>query len=231
MKIDKFGNRYVTNDNGSLFKLDRQGKAVGQFSPAYGIPITDFQVSQSVNIFIFYLDWQQFVLLDRFLGNPREFSLEVADLGYISAACQAADGTLWLFDQSAFSLKKYDPTNQEVLLSLPLNFEGKLEDVQVNQLREYQNKVFALTPDELWVFNSLGELEYRKKWKNHTQFGVYNQTVWGLSEDQLTCWETTTDSTFTRSLPQKDIQTAGFYEDKWHFADEHTLWAYKYLDK
>ncbi len=135
MQADRYGNLFVADKRGNIFKLDSLGRTLETYSPKSVALPSDLQVSQSVNVFVFYEDWQRFVLLDRFLGNARTFEFsDSEEIGYVKSACWASDGNVWLFDQSNFSLKKYNPTTKSILLSLPFNFSLENEELEITQV-------------------------------------------------------------------------------------------------
>ena len=200
IQLDEFGNVFVATSDKNIFKLDSLGKQLETYSPNGFAKISDWQVSRSVNIFLFYEDWQKFTLLDRFLGNARDFSLEEESMGYVTAAALASDGNIWLFDQSDFSLKKFNPTNKEIILSFPFNFIA--DDLSINQLREYQGKVFGISDTQLYVFNFLGELEWQMDWENPRSIVFENNRLLWIEEAELKSWEIFQDQQQSYRLPE-----------------------------
>ena len=112
LDIDRFGNLYVVDSQQNIIKYDSLGKQLAIFSSPSMATVSQLQVTQSVNVFIFYEDAQRAILMDRFLGSARNVEWENSTISYVTAACLSNDGNIWLFDQSDFSLKKYRQTCQ-----------------------------------------------------------------------------------------------------------------------
>ena len=66
------------------------------------------------------------------------------------------DGNIWLFDQSDFSIKKYNPTLKEVIFYTPLNNFIQSEE-EIYFMREYQNKLFIASENNgVLMFDNMG---------------------------------------------------------------------------
>jgi hypothetical protein len=206
----------VADRNGNIFKLDSLGKTLETYSPIGGALPSDLQVSQSVNVFAFYEDWQRFVLLDRFLGNARtyEFS-DSEEIGYVKSACWASDGNIWLFDQSDFSLKKYNPTTKSILLSLPFNFSLENEELEITQLREHEGKIIGISENKIFVFSFTGNLEWSFEAENISEIGFREKSVFWIGEQgKVNFWNFFKNTQSTIQLP-KLVAKLDCYNGNW----------------
>ncbi len=215
-QVDRYGNLFVADRNGNIFKLDSLGNTLETYSPVGGALPSDLQVSQSVNVFAFYEDWQRFVLLDRFLGNARTFEFsDSEEIGYVKSACWASDGNVWLFDQSNFSLKKYNPTTKSILLSLPFNFSAENEELEITQLREYEGKIIGLSENKIFVFSFTGNLEWSFEAGNISEIGFKEKSVFWVGEQgAINFWDFFKNVKSTIQ-PPKPFEKVEFYNEKW----------------
>lgn len=215
-QVDRYGNLFVGDRNGNIFKLDSLGNTLETYSPVSGSLPSDLQVSQSVNVFVFYEDWQRFVLLDRFLGNARTFEFsDSEEIGYVKSACWASDGNVWLFDQSNFSLKKYNPTTKSILLSLPFNFSSENEELEITQLREYEGKIIGLSESKIFVFSFTGNLEWSFEVENISEIGFKEKSIFWLGEQgEVHFWEFLKNKKSKLQLP-KSFEKLEYYDENW----------------
>lgn len=227
LQPDRYGNLFLADKNGNIFKLDSLGTTLETYSPVGVALPSDLQVSQSVNIFVFYEDWQRFVLLDRFLGNARtyEFS-DSEDIGYVKSACWASDGNVWLFDQSDFSLKKYNPTSKTVLLSFPFNFSSEIEELEITQLREYEGKIIGISENQLFVFSFTGNLEWTYEAENISEIGFRKNSILWMNDNALFSWDFIKNDSSSEKLPQ-NFEKGFSSENSWFGYWENQLFLYK----
>lgn len=146
---------FSTNQSGTLFLGDAQGvvraydttgRVTHTFSPPRVAEVTTLEAGQHLRVFCFSRDVQEYLLLDRFLtplpGYEKPAKIVPEEVGFARLAALAADGQLWLFDDTDFSLKKYTPATRRVSLHVPLELVLAGRDPLFVALREYQNLVF-----------------------------------------------------------------------------------------
>jgi hypothetical protein len=146
---------FSTNQSGTLFLGDAQGvvraydttgRVTHTFSPPRVAEVTTLEAGQHLRVFCFYRDVQEYLLLDRTLtalpGYEKPARIAPDEVGFARLAALAPDGQLWLFDDTDFSLKKYNPATRRVSLHVPLELVLAGQDPLFVALREYQNLVF-----------------------------------------------------------------------------------------
>lgn len=162
--LDSDQNIYLGYANGSIIKRDRSGKILQQISPDVpGFP-SELVAVQSLRIFVFYKEQQQFLLFDRFLTPTKSYDLSAFAIGFTELASLASDNNLWIFDQDDFSLKKIDLRFNDVLVSLPLDLVLDPDTYTLRSITEYQNQVYI--HDEnlgIIVFDNLGN--FKEVWE------------------------------------------------------------------
>jgi hypothetical protein len=227
-QVDRYGSLFVADRNGNIFKLDSLGNTLETYSPIGGALPSDLQVSQSVNVFVFYEDWQKFVLLDRFLGNARTYDFsDSEDIGYVKSACWASDGNVWLFDQSDFSLKKYNPTTKSILLSLPFNFSLDNEELEITQLREHEGKIIGVSENKIFVFSFTGNLEWSFDIENISEIGFKEKSVFWIGDEQsIHFWNFFKNETNAIQVPAQ-FEKLAIYGRTWIAYFSGTIYSYK----
>ncbi|MBW7465600.1 hypothetical protein K0O23_00855 [Pontibacter aydingkolensis] len=159
---DRNGNVYFLAPNRSLLRVDSLGLPLGTFSPPTRGRIASIDAWNPMKILLFYEDRQELFLLDRFLrpiGNTTlpDFNYN----GTAKAAALAADDNFWLFDETNLTLSKLDMQLRKVTIETPLNLILEKERFNVKQLREYQNMVYLVDTNGIFVFDNLGN--YKRK--------------------------------------------------------------------
>ena len=114
VRINPKGQICLTQENGILIQLDKEGKEIAAFSPERTGEITSLVTTNPLQVFLFYAESQEYVILNRLLNPIKKSSFDDLnlsqnlDLGFVQFACPSTNNQLWLVDNSDFSLKKYD---------------------------------------------------------------------------------------------------------------------------
>ncbi|NJL14268.1 MAG: hypothetical protein HC913_15490 [Microscillaceae bacterium] len=160
--IDKRGFIYLANAEGVVYQLDSLGRETFVYAPRRVAEVHRLEAKMGLRIFIFYREWQGFAFLDRFLNETGYYTFPSEQIGFVQMATVSADNLLWLWDSSDFSLKKYNPQTQQVVLQTPLDLQLAAEDYEVWAMEEYQNRLFVCTRTQgLLVFDNLGNFEQK----------------------------------------------------------------------
>jgi hypothetical protein len=115
-----------------------------------------------LKIFLFYDGQGEAVLLDRFLNPISQISLHQRTEGVVRLATLAADDRYWLFNESDFSLTKFDPRLEETIIQMPLNQILKSGQYDLRYMREYQNMLYLVDYNSgIYLFDNMGS--YKKK--------------------------------------------------------------------
>ncbi|MCS6967535.1 MAG: hypothetical protein RMJ44_03850 [Cytophagales bacterium] len=144
LSADAYGNLYVGDKQGNIHAYDSLGNYRLTYSPTEVAQVSLLDARATVRIFAFYRELQRFDLLNRFLTPIETYRFQLPEIGFVRMATLAADNSLWIYDDSNFSLKKFDKKFNYVLLQtdLSLIFSGAYLDIV--QMLEYQNQLFLL---------------------------------------------------------------------------------------
>ena len=160
ISIDRQGRYVVSTDKGSITRLDSNGKKELLYSPTRPASVTLIEAWNGLRIFIFYRDLQEYSYLDRFLTDEPNSKIPFDVIGFARLAAPAADGSLWVLDDTDLTLKKLNPANGAVVQSTQLSLQPGLQKPDITYLREYQNQLFAADNNAgLLVFDNMGNLK------------------------------------------------------------------------
>ena len=120
LSVDNFGNFYAVGDN-QIAKFDKLGAPLQTYEEVKYGKIGSIDISNPMKITVYYPDFMQAVLLDRFLAYFTTYNF--FNLGYqnVTAVGSSSDGFLWFYDNISFTLKKIDETGKVQLQSQPVN--------------------------------------------------------------------------------------------------------------
>ena len=186
VNIDRLNNIYLVDHKGNVQKRDSSGYLLSQFAPQQYGRLASLDTWNSMRVFLFYRDLQQYVFLDRFL-NPAEFlGFQGGNFGMIMLAAPSNDNQLWLLEQSPLTLVKYDMNFNAISMSLPLNQLADTVDLQPYQLLEYQNRLY-LADEKLGilVFDNIGNYLRAITKPNSATFYPWEDQFYYMLEDQL----------------------------------------------
>ena len=157
ISIDRQGNFYIATRRGEIDKYDIDGNLTHQFSPQKRGNATLVEAWQGPSVFLYYKDFQEFTILDRFLSNSQQYPLPEDLSSFSSLATISGDGNLWLIDAQNLSLKKIDSPSNQVIIDNPFNFNSNSDTYSFSHIREYQNQLFISDPNQgVMVFDLFG---------------------------------------------------------------------------
>ncbi len=186
ISIDQDGYVFTVNKKGTLTKWDLTGSPLLTFSPSKLGSVTLLEAWQGLRPFLFYRDFQEFVLLDRFLTPSSNYDFSSLGIGYVQLATLGIDNNLWVIDINDFSLKKFDLLFKAIISNTSLEFLLKPDLHEINFMKEYQNLLFI--NDEItgiMVFDNLGNYLRSIEASGLTQLGFFRNEVYFLKNQKL----------------------------------------------
>jgi hypothetical protein len=160
--LDRRGTLYIADRDNNLRQLTRDGQPLNTYSPTQPGHVAVIEAWNQNSLLAFYDDRQQVLLLDRFLAPLAEIRLADYFDGTVRTATLAPDGLLWLLDESALTLREFDPQALRVVQSTPLDLIIGRSRPDFRFLRQYQNNLYLVDHTSgIFVFDNLGN--YRKK--------------------------------------------------------------------
>ena len=180
--LDRQGNIYIADANGSIERFDREGQSAFTFSADKNGTVTLLEAWQGLRTFVFYRDFQEYLFLNRFLDGPGRFRIGQDLSNYFQWATLAADNNLWLIDQQELSLKKLVIDLNEFIIETPFNLNLDPRNFELTFIREYQNLLFISDrASGVLVFDNLGNYLETLPLKNLSHFSFSDNELMGIS--------------------------------------------------
>jgi DNA-binding beta-propeller fold protein YncE len=179
--VDHKKNIYVADEGGNVVVYDSTAKKLNTYSPEKLGVITSMVATQSLQLFLFYQDFQEYVILDRFLNERVRHSISLEEISYIKVATLASDNNIWIFDEGDMSIKKYNPKINKIITqtSLDLSLGAKFD--KVVHLQEHNNFLYLVDKTSgIWVFDNLGNLKKRLSYPNLYNFSFVDKYLYWL---------------------------------------------------
>ncbi|MEL6812691.1 MAG: hypothetical protein AAFP76_15285 [Bacteroidota bacterium] len=175
--VDSYQHLYYIN-NGVLHKDGDLGKFV--FQDFQLGPITSVDMINPLNIVVFYAEVNTVVFLDNRLNETERINFNnLSNFLNISAATNAGNNRLWIFNTDTQQLELFDyRTNRETVFSQP--YEGRL----IAQVSNF-NDCVILTDDRLFQVNIYGSLLSERELQGFEQLARNGKTLLGLKENKL----------------------------------------------
>ena len=205
VSIDRYGMFYFADEDGSIYKYDTLGIMQITYSPSRKADVTLLEAWRNVNIFVFYRNLQEFVLLDRFLSPTPNTRIESLEVGFARLATFSYDNNIWLIDETDFSLKKYSISRNktELVTNLDLLLDAALYDM--NFMREYQNLVFVNDKNSgVLIFDNMGNYKTKIPAKGLSYVGFYNDEIYFQEADSIKFINIYNYSERKESLPESN---------------------------
>lgn len=237
VSIDTYSNFFIADDKGNVYKFDSLGKQQLQFSPLKKGDISLLEAWRTVNIFIFYRDLQEYIILDRFLTTSQQnFSFRQFNnndekrIGFARLANLASDNNLWVFDDEDFSLKKFSTSLNKVTLHTPLDLILDPSFYDLTYMREYQNLLFINDKNSgILIFDNLGNYKTKLPFKNINYFNFKGNNIYFLSENKLISFDIYTLRQNSIPLPEgKKYNYVLLGENKIYFFSKEDIEIYNF---
>ena len=155
--IDELEQLYTVSSNNTIRKFDREGKLQFEYSDNTLGPITNFDVSNPLQLLVFHKNFQTVKIFDRTLNLTTQIDLNKLDLFEIQTVASSNDNRIWVFDELNQELLKIDKNG---------NIQGRNNDLRLRLktnatpyfMVEYQNMVYMFDKEHgLLIFNNFGE--------------------------------------------------------------------------
>ena len=187
--IDSYGRIYVCDKKGVIKRLDSLGDAELIFSPSSSIVPTSFTAQNPNQIFVFYQELQEWVVLNRFLTEIERYKIsdkiesnQYGEIGFVRLIAPSPTNTLWFFDESDFSLKNYDVLNKQLLSQTPLGLILKNEDYPIAHLQFYQGQIFlGVKGQGILIFDNFGNYKTALEYLDWTSISFEKEFIFIVS--------------------------------------------------
>ncbi len=204
ISVDKKAALFIADQQGNINKYDSLGNLELNFSPQRIREADGLEAWLTLRIFVFYQDFQEYTLLDRFL-NPKAdeaYRFNSPQIGFVQAASLAADNDIWLFDNTDFSLKKYNPQTENISVNTALDLLLNPRRYEINFIREYQNLLMVNDPNSgILIFDNLGNYKKTLPYLHLKYIGVLANEICVLKEQKLELFDLYSSAIRSIQLP------------------------------
>jgi hypothetical protein len=228
VSADYYKNLFITDLHGNLYKYDSLGKLQIMYSPPKQSEVSLLDSWRGINIFLFYENFQEYVILDRFLGQTQPLELPPDRVGFARIATFALDNNLWLFDDIEFALKKFNTQFDKIDFNTPLDLILDAEDYEITFMREYQNQLFIADKNSgILVFDNLGNYKTKLPFPDVSWFAFLNDEIYFIQGKEIVRYNLYTFREQRSLLPVKASWVL-LYDHKAFFINQKILKIYRY---
>ncbi len=230
ISLTRQGQILASDAKSNIFLFDSTGKLLYQFSPRRPGKIHLLEGWNSLRPFAFYRDFQEFVILDRFLLADGPNALDPEKTGYARLVAPSLDGNLWILDESNFNLKKVDIRNQQTLFSSPLDLILNPKNYDICFMQEYQNQLYIVDKQGYTlVFDQMGNFRKKLPFQKTDWIGFYKEEAYSLQNDSIQFFNPYSLKTRKIPLPEKmtGAKRVTVFKNQFIWLDEHGLRKYK----
>ena len=199
---DSYGNLYISDLKGNINKYDSLGNYLINYSPQKLGTVSLLEAWNTIRIFVFYRDFQEYTILERFLGPMPGNPLNQEQIGFARQATLASDFNLWVIDETDFTLKKYDRQFNKVVNKTSLDLLLDVREYDISFLREYQNNLYVNDRNTgVLVFDAFGSYKKKIPFKGIDFFSFHENDLFYLQNDTIRFFDLYLFTEKTMTLP------------------------------
>ncbi|HYO22026.1 MAG TPA: hypothetical protein VER36_06445 [Flavisolibacter sp.] len=184
--IDNLDNLYIISSTGQVKKFGARGDSIGVFN---GIrnhgKLYSVDVSNPLKPLLFYKDFSNVVVLDRFLANRASINLRQFNILQPTAIGLSYDNKIWVFDQFDNKLKKIDEAGNILLQTDDFRTLFNQSFAPQKIINDNGLVYLADSASGIFVFDNYGTYKRRIQLKNWNTIDVWNGMVVRLSKDAI----------------------------------------------
>lgn len=226
ISLDTQGNLYLSDDLGVVTKYDSAGNKLLLFSPPKQSKIALLDGSRNVNVFLFYKNFQEVRILNRFLTEISRFSFINNNIGNVMICTPSLDNTIWLIDENDLTLKKYSTQFKQLLInnSLLFTLPPSKKDFQFTHFIEYNTNVYLSDLNQgIFVFDNLGNYKSLIQGKGILHFGFYDNYIYYLEGQELKIIHLPTGKIIQTPLPLSGGNRILINDTKAYIIHDHSI--------
>jgi len=221
---DQFGNIYTVSGT-EFIKLDVEGQKLFSYStPLFG-DISQVNVFDPLNPYLFYRDANQMVVTDNRLNEALRFNFSEHGYFDVRFLALAGQGLIWFYDQATDKLYQLNPndgsvSNQSVNITQLTNTEN-----QPTELVSTVGKLYLNIPETgILEFSAVGAFKRKLPLKEVKSFDVAGNYLVALRGDQLIQFNLETSAVQKLLLPAAfSPQQLKFYRNLLYLYDGKKL--------
>ena len=214
VSTDEGGNIYFSDNSGNIYKLSKFGNPIANYSPSSILRFNFLESGQSLRVFAYSADQQRYFIFDRFLNLSSESEIRKDENSFIRLSTQSKDNNLWLYDETNYSLIKFNPTIKTIISETPLELILNSKNQEMSNMVEYRNRLYISGPEiGILTFDNLGNYIGELTSEQVGNFDFYKDWVYYLKEDNITLLNIYTGENKSIEIPANNLLYA-IYTDE-----------------
>jgi len=183
---DRNGSIYISDKFGTLNRYSSSGDLELTFSTPTRGAVTLLEAWPTLNVLLFYQDFQSITLLNRFLTPIADIDLN-GKVGFARLATFNFESNIWIVDDSDFTLKLWDRQRDQITISTPFNLILNPDNYDITFMREYQNQLFISDRKSgILIFDNLGNYLRTLPYEDVKYFNFSGNEIYFMTEKKLT---------------------------------------------
>lgn len=186
---DPLGNVYVLSQTNQLNKYDSTGKWLATLNYSYNGSISSIDVSNPIEIIVFYKELNTLLFLDDNLVFRGELNLANAGIIQAQAVSRSYDNACWIFDAGDFQLKKIRKNGETLIQSgsLPMIITNFNSDIR--KMAENASFVFLMKEKGIYVFDIFGNYNKTISYSGNILPSVSMKKLWLPQANSIVEWK------------------------------------------
>lgn len=184
--IDNLGNIYTVSRDNQLKKINIRGDTLGSYNDIkqYG-KLYSIDATNPLKVLLFYKDYGNIVVLDRFLNIRNTINLRKANIFQVTAICQSYDNGIWLYDEQAARMTRMN--DEGVVIDQSADFRQFLDQAPFpKHIIDQERLVYLYDPDQgLYIFDYFGTLRNKVAFTGWQDFQVLSGKVFGRKKNTI----------------------------------------------
>lgn len=203
---DNLGNLYFLQKNDQLKKVNPQGDSMGVFNDVrrFG-KVSTINTQNPLRTILFYKDFRNIVVLDRFLHVVNTIDLRKQNLFQVNVVAPSFDNNIWIFDEQESKLKKIGEDGKKIIETADLR---TVLGEAITPTFLYDQNGFVYIYDSkkgMYIFDYYGALKSKIALLGWRDIEVSGSTILGVKDSTLMTYATGSLQIKTIPLPKDAI--------------------------
>ena len=225
--VDNFENIYTVKGD-ELFKFNKHGDLLNQYSSKLLGNITSIDVSNPLKILVYYQDLAQIVFLDNTLSSQNNtLALDEINLEQVNLVCSSVNSSIWAYDPQLIRLVRLD--NNSAIIAESANIYTQIRgELNPNFMVERNNWLYLNNPEKgILVFDIFGAYAKTIPLKNLSYFQIAEGKIYYATGQKLNCFDQKTLSETSLEIPHTAINNIRMGKNKLFVLDSHSIKVYE----
>lgn len=184
VQADDMGNLYIVSPTNQLYKYSYSGKVLATLNYNYNGNISSLDVSNPMEIYVFYKEINRVLLLDNNLAYRGELDLTKLNITQAAAIARSYDNGIWVFDLGDLQLKKI--TKDGILNQSSGNIKQFTQtDFTPTLLSDNTNQIMLCNDSICLLFDVFAAYLKTIKFKNSQHFQLGNNQIFETNQSQI----------------------------------------------